>query len=150
MFDPEKEVPSLELCEKLKELGYPQDKYGFYWIKLEAQDKYDLSYWNKKEIRWSEKGDYILVGGCGCCADIFDIVDKIKAPTVRELGEWLPCYLPELKFLHIERNEDGFHYYYDEKTFDGAYVIADTEANARAQMLIWLAENGYVKFGEQK
>jgi|GEM_PF-4671310 len=33
MFDPTKEVPSLELCEKLKEAGFPQDGTGWYWIK---------------------------------------------------------------------------------------------------------------------
>lgn len=35
MFNPEKkEVPSLELCKKLKELGYPQkQRYVWWWTK---------------------------------------------------------------------------------------------------------------------
>ena len=33
MFDLTKEVPSLELCKRLKEVGYPQDGGGWYWIK---------------------------------------------------------------------------------------------------------------------
>ena len=153
MFDLIKEVPSLELCKKLKSLGLPQDTGGWYWVLSENGSEWLLCYyvrhdkskdgiWNFWSYNLDRKPEYIHVWRS---QERF-----IKAPTVRELGEWLPCYLPELKFLHIERNEDGFHYYYDEKTFDGAYVIANTEANARAKMLIWLAENGYVKFGEQK
>jgi len=132
MFKPEKEVPSLELCRKLKELGYPQDKTGYWWgyrAHLKDDEQYVLLFGNK-----------ILVGE----------LDWWKAPTCRELGEWLPWYLPELKFLNVERNEDGFHYYYDEETFNGCYIIADTEPNARAEMLIWLVENGYLCFKENK
>ena len=32
MFDVKKEVPSLGLCRKLKELGYPQEGGGWYWV----------------------------------------------------------------------------------------------------------------------
>ncbi|RLI59536.1 MAG: hypothetical protein DRO67_09740 [Candidatus Asgardarchaeum californiense] len=31
MFNLEKEIPKRKLCEKLKELGYPQKEGGFYW-----------------------------------------------------------------------------------------------------------------------
>lgn len=34
MFNPELEVPSLGLCKKLKELGYPQEGGGWYWAKI--------------------------------------------------------------------------------------------------------------------
>jgi len=37
MFDPKAEVPSLELCQRLKELGYPQTTGGWYWIKDEGE-----------------------------------------------------------------------------------------------------------------
>ncbi|RLI67659.1 hypothetical protein DRO91_09950 [Candidatus Heimdallarchaeota archaeon] len=138
-----KEVPNLEVCKKLKELGYPQNLDGWYWVKTGREWKLSLLYERKYKLL---KGKRIVietddsVGGIG-----FEVEESIKAPTCRELGEWLPYYLPELKFLHIERNEDGFHYYYPAEIADEAYVIANNEANARAKIIIFLAENGYIK-----
>ena len=92
-WDPEREVPGFEPCKKLKELGYPQNKYGFYWIKLNAgKEKWKLIYWSNEHIRCDKEGDYILLGGCSCCAELFEIAEKIKAPTCRELGEWSVSY----------------------------------------------------------
>jgi hypothetical protein len=132
-FDPTKEVPSFELCKKLKELGFPQEGGGFYWAITDVKSPYKLLFWEETEP--------------------YPLIDKIKAPTCRELGEWLPYYIPKLKFLHTERGEDGdFHLYYDERMDNGAYIyiIAETEPNARAKILIWLVENGYVKFEEKE
>jgi len=70
MFKPEKEVPSLELCKKLKELGFPQGDGGFYWVHY-LSNQWSLGYYEFIEI------DY-------CQWEV------IKAPTASELLKWLP------------------------------------------------------------
>jgi len=65
MFDIKKVVPSLELCLKLKELGYPQNEGGFYWVKEDVEDG---CIWRLKFFYESPNGNFV------------------KAPTVGELG----------------------------------------------------------------
>jgi len=51
MSNIEKLVPSLELCRKLKEAGFPQGGGGFYWRKHKG-DKWELEYhFNNAELR---------------------------------------------------------------------------------------------------
>jgi len=67
----EKEVPSLELCKRLKELGFPQEGEGWCW------------YTNKEILRWKvvyNKGFYPIEELYG---------EYIKAPTCREMIEWI-------------------------------------------------------------
>ena len=137
IFDPTKEVPRLDLCKRLKELGFPQEGGGYYWD------------FENHELAWV------------WAAEVRDSL--IKAPTCRELGEWLPMEVVEPNYREVPDN-DAISYlpfysqhgrqwvywyqnYYDD-TLGNFYALADTEADARAQMLIWLAERGYVKFGE--
>ena len=70
MFDPEKEVPSLELCKRLKKLGYPQDGGGWYWYETE---KKIYMLWDTKEYNWEIHNKYA----------------PIKAPTIPEMMELL-------------------------------------------------------------
>jgi len=88
MFDPTKEVPSLELCEKLKEAGFPQDGTGWYWI--------------KKPIGHEHEWKLILI------EDIHRTIDnyKVKAPTVHELLEWLSKKLPGWLSMSVSLNMD--------------------------------------------
>ena len=69
------------------------------------------------------------------------------APTVAELGEWLPQHIskhPQRCYtLLIKRIKDSWRIVYY-NTGDEKIAFLDTEANARAKMLIWLIENGYV------
>ena len=148
MFDVKKEVPSLALCRKLKELGYPQEGGGWYWVKTKTigKETWRVGFQVKREDSYGRM--HIDYQSEFSIPDI-EVEEVVKAPTCRELGEWLPWYLPELKFLNAERNEDGFHYCYNEETFNGCYIIADTEPNARAKMLIWLVENGYLCFEKE-
>lgn len=141
MFDSKKEVPSLELCKKLKELGYPQDG-GWYWKKWKEKENWKLGFVKEEEKQ------YFLT-----------YVDLIKAPTVRELGEWLPAILKVKNhnfFLIIKQDFIGgqFHWLigYMYETLHSSVHLNDSihrdifEANARAKMLIWLVENSYVNF----
>ena len=133
MFDVKKEVPSLELCRKLKELGYPQDKTGFWWgyrAHLKDDEQYVLLF-----------GNEILVGE----------LDWWKAPTLGEMEEVLSAKIDTLGdgsdwFLRIEKWGD--RWYVDLSKF--AYCVCSEKGeklpNAYAKMLIWLAENGYLSF----
>lgn len=72
MINVEKEVPSLELCKKLKELGFPQEGGGWYWVKDTNSSSPRLTFMNE------------------LLQEMSPFVEEIKAPTCRELGEWLP------------------------------------------------------------
>jgi len=66
----EKEVPSLELCKRLKELGFPQSSGGWYW-RVDEYKKW-LSFYTDSEYKHRIPNE------------IF-----IKAPTCREMIEWI-------------------------------------------------------------
>lgn len=127
MIPLEKQVTSLELSMRLKELGVEQDS---------------LWYWGERTF-----------------ANGMDIIDKEKANssawikicsafTVAELGEMLPARIKtdygSWNYLLIAKLKNPkewlIGYYHDE-------IRGDTEANARAKMLIWLIEHklGVVK-----
>lgn len=136
MFNPVKEVPNIELCKKLKKVGYPQGGGGWYWI--ESNLIY-IPIFSKSIQRRLAEGEVI------------------KAPTVAELGELL---LKAQKLLLKDKGNYQINYFlhsnktvivYECGSFSaGTYkqichVEADTEANARAKAIIQLAENGYIK-----
>lgn len=112
----EKQVCSLELAKRLKELGVKQESY-FYW-------SYDLL--DSHTIRHQAKGwgaDY-------------------SAFTVAELGEMLPEQVPykddgadDISFL-LSGKQDGLWWVNYTKGF-----TEKTEVDARARMLIHLIEN---------
>ena len=111
MFNLEQEVPSLELCRKLKEVGYPQDGGGWYWIES-YRDEWYIDIWDSVFLQIAK----------------LQVKDYIKAPTCRELGEW------------IEKSSIAEEY---------AYYPLQINPDNLAEDLIWLAENEYVKFKEQ-
>jgi len=134
MFDIEKEVPSLELCRKLKELGYPQTGGGLYWKKWKDKENWDVGF-------VEEEGRQLFL----------TTVDFIKAPTLGEMGEVLSAKIDALGdesnwFLRIEKWGDCW--YVDLSKF--AYCICSERGkrlpNTYAKMLIWLAKNGYLSF----
>lgn len=155
MFDSIKEVPSLGLCKKLKELGYPQDGGGWYWQRIGD----NIALVNNPQKRWIVV--YLTLRGYLSC--LYDQIVVIKAPTCRELGEWML----KVKGTYQIYMYCGYYcveYCEDECiTIEGVAgtfeklvpqckerVDADTESNARAKMLIWLRENGYVKFNKKE
>lgn len=123
----EQQVPTLELCKKLKELGYPQE--GLF------------SWWFNKEVRFEPTVLFEKPTHDESCT----------APTVAELGKWLLPYI----------NSDSNHYSFTTDKWEESWVLSywsqklqkmlfsvdtETEANARAKMLIWLVESGYLEF----
>lgn len=128
-----KQVVSLELAKRLKELKVRQESL-FYWFSNATTGVWQL---------------FPKEGG----PDIYPFEDKVSAFTVAELGEYLPDNLvssgmdsgkwdciygprengddmPDSKWENHNKYEFGY------------IVITDnTEANVRAKMLIYLLEN---------
>lgn len=94
MFDPTKEVPSLELCEKLKEAGFPQDGVGWHWVKKPT---------GPAHVGYTYEWKLILI------EDIHRAIDyyKVKAPTVHELLEWLSKKLLGRLPMSVSLNMDA-------------------------------------------
>jgi len=124
MFDIEKEVPSLELCKKLKELGYPQDSGGWYWRKIFKNPNSIQYNW---KLVFEQENNPVLVES------------DIKAPTCRELGEWLLKAYLKLPTGHPVRS----------KLISFCSPLK-LNPNILSKDLIWLAENGYVKLTNEK
>lgn len=142
-----KYVTSLELSKQLKEAGIPQES-EWYWMEYEDKED-DTTFWNLKYAP-NYKGN--------------DPKDYVSAFHVGELGEMLPRYL----------DKDGNRYYleiaatpiYDNKymwsvsyrnvsvwrdtrdiklkVYDMPPHLADTEAEARGKMLLYLKKEGLV------
>lgn len=116
----EQQVVSLELAKKLKSLGVKQES-AFYWVYSKMSSFWQVLY-----------GPYH--GGA----------DTIAAFTVAELGEMLPNNkVHTLKWFgqfYCEAWDDVV-----EKTNPITRCVSDTEADARAKMLVYLIEQGIVK-----
>lgn len=117
----EQQVVSLELAKRLKELG------------------------TKQESLWYYDGNHNLVMFGNYVTD-----EYIAAFTVAELGEMLPVEVRN-NFLVCEKDTDGKdvdwtvrYHPYDVDEFRMPSQVAETEAGARAKMLIYLLENNLI------
>lgn len=108
----EKQVCSLELAKRLKELGVKQDSV-FSWLN---NDHHGTDNWYVFLTHY----EYLIE------------VPEYAAFTVAELGDMLRCTF-ETFF--------GGRLWYVTMVTSGKQWEADTEANARAKMLIYLLEN---------
>lgn len=139
----EKQVCSLELAKKLKELGVKQESI-FYWTRsytrktgvFQADSKYYLAYSKNKK--------YYAEYEC-------------SAFTVAELGEMLPEEIEKDGFVYtwLPSKEDGTYWFSysrmnENKEGVGYNQYADTEADARAKMLIYLLENKLTPASQDK
>ena len=107
------QVTSLESSERLKELGVVQRSI-FFW-ELHSSSIPELVFVKVGKIVYAIENEYI------------------SAFTVAELGEMLPVY------IRTYRVDDGF--ICSQKQFTkNANTFEDTEAEARAKMLIYLLE----------
>ena len=131
------QVPSFELCQRLKELGFPQESY-FYWCK--HNEKIFIEYEVHSMSGESKSPQFIVP------------IQICSAPSVAELGEALPLALKEDMDMGISYSVErcGLQIY---KTYSGkSWVIhyfnrykgGDTEADARANMWIYLKENNLI------
>lgn len=135
MLKLEQQVVSLEIAKKLKSLNVKQESY-FWWV--ETNGTTGLWSEDKRSLVDSVNEDIVMAHR-----------KYISAFTVAELGELLPDALID--------DEDGENYWirifkiasewyvgysHSISSPSNVYVeIADTEADARAKMLIYLIEN---------
>ena len=134
----EKEVPNLELCKQLKELGYPQGGDGFCWIggefALRIGDVYHRRIRGRNIIR----------------SDVFYTIAPIKIPTLQELGKWLPLSIMVEGTKFIRVIDLHFVAYVSSDMKQYAVIVRDeTESNARIKMVIWLKQHGYIDFKKE-
>ena len=137
-----KQVVSLDLSKKLKELGVKQESL-WYWV------KYDETNENYKDYIVK---DWFLLPDCGetsCNGEDWAYIkeETYSAFTVAELGEMLPYKIPTSEFyLTIGKGKLEYFVYYVTQNnwqyyYNGISFHNKTEANARAKMLIYLLEN---------
>ena len=113
----EDQVCSLDLAKRLKELGVKQDSY-FYWCK-----PWPLG------TEWLDGGDeYKIVDGVSNNS-------SYSAFTVAELGLLIPS-----EFQSGRNGQEKWICWYG-KTEQMQILTANTEADARANTLIYLVEN---------
>ncbi|MCD6384449.1 hypothetical protein J7M23_01605 [Candidatus Sumerlaeota bacterium] len=182
MFNPEKEVPSLELCKQLKEFGFPQEGGGWYW----KEGKYELvllkeplvlcPYYYEAELDDGTIDRTCLLDFSQCNVEkvkISTLLKKypypqaetpvwikcpkypiIKAPTDREVGEYLPTEIEDEFVLRWSCSPNGIHkiWYESPKKVIFACLIRDgeTEVEARTRILLELARMGIVKLNKEK
>ena len=144
MFNPELEVPDLDLCRQLKQLHYPQEDGGWYWcIDTEISNKPFLVF-----VQGSFMPMYMAFypKGYVYCLEPNYLNNYIKAPTNAELGNYL--ILQNEAYYTVYSKQGYFCKSIDMNGLEDEYMwtLDKKEANARAKMLIWLAKNKCVKF----
>ena len=114
----EQQVSSLEISKRLKELGIKSDSQ-FWWIEMSDMKPVLCSIESKGQL------------------PTYSILDSYNAFTVAELGEMLPVGIYSVK------EKEGWYCLSDSEDFEEILepIHADTEANARGKMLIYLLEN---------
>lgn len=119
----EQQVVSLELAKRLKELGVKQESYFCYALKEANEYGQSLEIDNPPLAHKTGNWD----------TDTF-----VSAFTVAELGEMCPTYMQTYKA------KDYPEWYCSTLSTRGGehQLEANTEADARAKMLIYLIENG--------
>lgn len=122
------QVCSLELAKRLKELGVKQESL-FYWY-----NKDDRNFLSEMTPNYSVTDGFI----------------PFSAFTVAELGEMLPNIVMKDEqdwWFETLKNGSGTSWMVCYEAKDESDVIvfhADTEADARAKMLIYLLENNLI------
>lgn len=119
----EKQVTSLELSKKLKEAGYKQEGL-WWWFKFPQDRHYEIIPNNLHEEN-----------------DFYKRYNPIIAPTVAELGEALPKRFPSMQNDNINEGYKAICYCMSNEADNIKPTYANTEANARAKMWLYLKEN---------
>lgn len=117
----ENQVVSLELSRKLKELGVKQESLFYWHPRLDGANRPYIVPASHRNGTSPNK-------------------DFIPAFTVAELGEMLPADIKSYKYEDGRWSCDGSRKY----DTNSAWIQADTEADARAKVLIYLIENKLV------
>jgi len=134
MFNPENEVPSLELCKKLKGLGYPQGGGGWYW-----DISGNLIYFLPGVIKQENNRIYLSTTPT---VRIDYTNNVIKALTIPEMVE----YFNEDITISKDFKTGYLCEYENKKKQITASFEEDKLADSVAKMLIWSRKMGIVDF----
>lgn len=139
----EQQVVSLEMAQRLKELGVKQESVS-YWREFQLDSEFEkIAIWDV-DTEMSYR------------STISSIIQSISAFTVAELGEMLPEFVGKHSEYFLEcyktycvPSEAGYQIRYADNNGIGDPIILhsvseDTEANARAKMLIYLIDNNII------
>lgn len=149
----ENQVTSLELSQKLKELGFPQESL-FYWGRQRHQE-------GRKKASDTEWGAWHIAQSFCAEEDSTSQLEKCSAYLASELGEMLPgriwasvvkregCNLARTSFcLRFKKTTPGgwrVAYYRKTKRTKEKWLLqnysCETMSDTFAQMLIYLKEN---------
>jgi hypothetical protein len=148
----EQQVCSLELAKKLKELGVKQESYFIWVMSIDSpQDgykdgEYKLTTFQSPFV--NTVTNYYAAGRDNPKYPMF------SAFTVVELGEMLPqiIKIKETKyqlFISVALDKQFFVVYVNEEDYEDnapfPIIMRHNEADARAEMLIYLIENNLIK-----
>ncbi len=136
----ENQITSLELSKKLRELGVKQESL-FYWTQEKTPKNPNLHEYGYKQIDMP----WVCMYSKQSELSASSVFEEYSAYTVAELGELLPQYIVHDGLsceLQIIRSS-VWRFYYGGKILMTA-GNDDTEANARAKMLIYLLENNLI------
>jgi len=132
-------VCDLEYAQELKRLGFKQESL-WWWFPYYGGEPIKISSWDLGD----KNGNQL---GFAYSSD--QSRDKISAYTVAELGEMLPYWiendsikLPSKSYKNVNGKGIEIEWFWNTKKASG---YANTEANARAKMLIYLKKNGLLK-----
>lgn len=164
----EKHVPKLATCQRLKELGFPQQSCQHYWYYYDEQKECD-SYYGKPYLK-----EWIIL------SEYEDEETHIAAPLATELLEWLPKGLSYIDGKYIlksayHNNHINIEYsqldnkwlvnyislekgnlHTSKENYEGVISrmfdvkMYNTVSEALAQMLIYLVENKLVSFEKEQ
>ena len=150
----EKQVVSLELSKKMKELGFPQESL-FYWSNNGSEDWRIVKIYDFKVDKRSDVSAYtvaelgemlpeqIKINGWGYRKD--ELIDcQLEVTKIRE-DFWYVSYVERIQGIKLQDIlKPGIR-----KSFGHLSTVilgrdANIEADARAKMLIYLAENNLI------
>lgn len=114
------QVCSLEYAKRLQELGVKQDSLFYWYNKNEDKSLYGIAYTKGSKLK---------------DADIY------SAFNVAELGEMLPDWSESCKRAY----DDWFCLVREKNSEMNHHAFSNKEADARANMIIFLIENGSMK-----
>ena len=167
MFKPELEVPNIEYCKKLKNLGFPQDRGGWYWILPENKNEWMLCYcikYDKSEDGIWSFWCYDLDGKPGYIHIWKSQERTIKAPTIRELLKILPPFIDKKDkkgkekryWLYMTTNGKVWFAEYLTDMFGSESLHGEkqiwgiTLVDALAELVLWLIVYDYLSFENKK
>ncbi len=118
-----KQVTSLELSKKLKELGIKQESYFYWWQPLEDDKHWELVVFKELPSGFQQPNESVENR-------------RASAFTVAELGELLPHAINYAE-LSCHKDETKWIIHYGIREIE---IVGKTEADARGKMLVYLLE----------